>query len=163
MTANGTFAKTSSSLVLAGACRGRRDIPRRPARHRLSAPGWIWLPSSPAWVAMVCIFAEDLAPFLGPVYAVLEGVALGAISKLFELNWNGIVFQAVLATIATFFVTLALYVFGIVKVTKRFQAVVIAATIGIFPSTSSGCSCRSSASTWSSGTTPRRSGSSSAS
>jgi uncharacterized YccA/Bax inhibitor family protein len=38
----------------------------------------------------------------------------------------------VLATIGVFFATLALYVFGVVKVTRRFQAVVIGATLGIF-------------------------------
>ena len=70
-------------------------------------------------------------PIIAPVYALLEGVALGSISKLFETYWNGIVFQAVLATAAAFFVTLALYVFGVVKVTQRMRMVVIGATIGI--------------------------------
>jgi uncharacterized YccA/Bax inhibitor family protein len=136
MTANGTFAKTFFLFlfVLAGAVFGWQQVSPSPAgAQQIEFPGWIWLPLLAAFgCAMVCIFKPKTAPFLGPVYAVLEGLALGAISKLFELNWNGIVFQAVLATIATFFVTLALYVFGIVKVTKRFQAVVIAATIGIF-------------------------------
>ena len=57
---------------------------------------------------------------------------LGAISKAFEVQWDGIVFQAVLATVAVFFATLALYVFGVVKVTRKFQMVVIGATFGIF-------------------------------
>src|SRR6478735_2503040 len=48
---------------------------------------------------------------------------LRALSKAFEVQWNGIVFQAVLATVGVFFATLALYVFGIVKVTKRFTMV----------------------------------------
>ncbi len=47
-------------------------------------------------------------------------------------QWDGIVFQAVLATVGVFFATLALYVFGVVKVTKKFQVVVIGATLGIF-------------------------------
>ena len=63
---------------------------------------------------------------------MLEGVFLGAISKAFESQWDGIVFQAILATIGVFFATLALYVFDIVKVTKKFQMVVIGATCGIF-------------------------------
>jgi uncharacterized YccA/Bax inhibitor family protein len=48
------------------------------------------------------------------------------------VRWDGIVFQAVLATVGVFFATLALYVFGVVKVTKRFAMVVIGATMGIF-------------------------------
>jgi uncharacterized YccA/Bax inhibitor family protein len=136
MTANGTFAKTFVLFlfVLAGAAFGWQQVTPSPAdAQQLEFPGWIWLPMLAALgCALVCIFKPKTAPFLGPVYAVLEGVALGAISKLFELQWSGIVFQAVLATIATFFATLALYVFGIVKVTKKFQAVVIAATLGVF-------------------------------
>jgi uncharacterized YccA/Bax inhibitor family protein len=135
MTANGTFAKTFFLFlfVLAGAVFGWQQVTPSPVdAQQIDFPGWIWLPMLAAFgCALVCIFKPKMAPVLGPVYAILEGVALGAISKLFELQWNGIVFQAVLATIATFFVTLALYVFGIVKVTKKFQAVVIAATIGI--------------------------------
>jgi uncharacterized YccA/Bax inhibitor family protein len=81
---------------------------------------------------MVCVFKPKASPFLAPLYAVAEGVFLGAISKAFEVQWDGIVFQAVLATVAVFFATLALYVFGVVKVTRRFQMVVIGATLGIF-------------------------------
>ena len=57
---------------------------------------------------------------------------LGVISQAFEIEWNGIVFQAVLAVVGVFFATLALYVFGVVKVTRRFTMVVIGATFGIF-------------------------------
>ena len=135
MTANGTFAKTFVLFlfVLAGGAFGWQQVSPSPGNtQQIDFPGWIWLPMLAAFgCAMVCIFKPKMSPFLGPVYAVLEGVALGAISKLFELHWSGIVLQAVLATVATFFVTLALYVFGVVKVTKKFQAVVIGATFGV--------------------------------
>jgi uncharacterized YccA/Bax inhibitor family protein len=81
---------------------------------------------------MVCVFKPKTSPFMAPLYAVVEGVFLGAISKAFEIQWDGIVFQAVLATVGVFFATLALYVFGVVKVTRKFQMVVIGATCGIF-------------------------------
>ena len=135
MTANGTFAKTFFLFlfVLAGALFGWQQVTPSPANaQQIAFPGWIWFPMLGAVAcAFVVIFRPKMAPVLGPVYAVLEGVFLGAFSKLFELHWNGIVFQAVLATAATFFVTLALYVFGIVKVTKRMQMIVIGATLGI--------------------------------
>jgi len=135
MTANGTFAKTFFLFlfVLAGAAFGWSQVTPSPANaQQLQIPGWIWLPLIGAMVtAFVCIFRPKASPVLAPVYALLEGVVLGAISKLFEANWNGIVFQAVLATAAAFFVTLALYVFGVVKVTQRMRMVVIGATIGI--------------------------------
>ena len=135
MTANGTFAKTFFLFlfVLVGGAFGWQQVTPSPANsQQIDFPGWILLPMLLAFgCAMVCIFKPKLSPFVGPVYAVLEGVALGAISKAFELQWSGIVLQAVLATVATFFVTLALYVFGVVKVTKKFQAVVIGATFGV--------------------------------
>jgi uncharacterized YccA/Bax inhibitor family protein len=134
MTANGTFAKTFALflLVLAGGAFGWSQVNPSPTTQQVTFPGWMWICLFAAFgVAMVCVFKPKASPFLGPVYALLEGVFLGAISKLFELHWNGIVFQAVLAVVAVFFATLALYVFGVVKVTRKFQMVVIGATFGI--------------------------------
>ena len=134
MTANGTFAKTFVLflLVLAGGAVGWSQVTIGPT-DRAQIPGWTWIFLLGAFaVAMVCVFKPKASPFLAPLYAVLEGVALGAISKAFEVQWDGIVFQAVLATVGVFFATLALYVFGIVKVTRKFAMVVIGATMGIF-------------------------------
>ena len=88
--------------------------------------------SSAFGLAIALLFKPKLSPILGPLYALVEGVFLGVISKAFESQWNGIVFQAILAVIGVFIATLALYVFGVVKVTKKFQMVVIGATVGIF-------------------------------
>ena len=82
--------------------------------------------------ALACIFAPRTAPFTAPLYAIAEGVVLGAISRVYEEQWSGIVLQAVLATLAVFVVCLALYVSGVVKVTNKFIFVVITATAGIF-------------------------------
>ncbi len=135
MTANGTFAKTFFLFlfVLAGGAFGWSQTTPSPVNaQQVQFPGWIWFPLIGAiGAAIVCIFRPKLSPFASPAYAVLEGVVLGAVSKVFESYWNGIVFQAVLATAAAFFVTLALYVFGVVKVTQRMRMVVIGATIGI--------------------------------
>ncbi len=134
MTANGTFAKTFLLflVVLAGGVIGWSQTKVSPAGE-VDLPVWTWIAMFAAFgVAMVCVFKPNLSPFLAPLYALLEGVALGAISKAFELRWDGIVFQAVLATVGVFFATLLLYVFGVVKVTRKFQMVVIGATCGIF-------------------------------
>jgi uncharacterized YccA/Bax inhibitor family protein len=134
MTANGTFARTFALFVLVligGAIGWSQTDTSLP--DQIEFPAWTWICLIAAFVvAMVCIFKPKMSPFLGPVYAVLEGVFLGAISKVFEAQWDGIVFQAILCTIGVFFATLALYVFGVVKVTKKFQMVVIGATAGIF-------------------------------
>jgi uncharacterized YccA/Bax inhibitor family protein len=134
MTANGTFTKTFVLflVVLVGGTFGWQQTAVSPT-NQIEIPGWAWISVLVGFgLALACIFRPKLSPILAPLYALAEGVFLGAISKAFESQWDGIVFQAVLATIGVFFATLALYVFGVVKVTKRFQAVVIGATLGIF-------------------------------
>jgi uncharacterized YccA/Bax inhibitor family protein len=134
MTANGAFAKTFALFVLvvtAGAVGWSQT--ELSTTNRVEIPGWAWICLFGAFaLAMVCVFKPKASPYLAPLYAVVEGLFLGVISKAFEIRWDGIVFQAVLATIGVFFATLALYVFGVVKVTRRFQMIVIGATFGIF-------------------------------
>jgi uncharacterized YccA/Bax inhibitor family protein len=142
MTANGAFAKTFVLflIVLAGGAFGWSQTPdptvtisNGVATQTVEFPAWSWIALFVGFgLAMVCIFRPKTARFLAPLYALAEGVFLGVISKAFEVRWDGIVFQAILATVAVFFATLALYVFGVVKVTKKFQMVVIGATVGVF-------------------------------
>lgn len=134
MSANGTFAKTFFLwlLLVVGGAFGWSQVDADPVGN-VSIPGWIWIALLVALgFAMACIFAPRTARFTAPLYAIAEGVFLGAISKAYELQWGGIVIQAVLATLAVFVVCLALYVSGAVKVTNKFIFVVMAATIGIF-------------------------------
>jgi uncharacterized YccA/Bax inhibitor family protein len=84
------------------------------------------------FIAVIALyFKPHLAKYLGPVYAIAEGFFVGAISKVFESQWNGIVVQAAGATIAVFAVMLTLYGTRIVKVTERMRRVVIFATLGV--------------------------------
>jgi uncharacterized YccA/Bax inhibitor family protein len=76
-------------------------------------------------------FKPRLAKFLGPVYAIGYGFAVGAISKGYETFYDGIVLQAVAATLAVFVTMLVLYRTRIIKVTEKFRRTVIFATIGI--------------------------------
>jgi uncharacterized YccA/Bax inhibitor family protein len=134
MTANGTFAKTFALflLVLAGGAFGWSQTTVSPL-NEVQIPGWAWIAMFGALaLAFVCIFKPKASPIVAPLYAVGEGIFLGVISKAFESRWDGIVLQAILVTAGVFFFTLALYVFDIVKVTKKFQMVVIGATGGIF-------------------------------
>lgn len=62
-------------------------------------------------------------------YAVLQGAVIGLISEVFEAQYGGIVFQAVLATIAIFFVMVILYRFRVIRATPRFTKGVIGALI----------------------------------
>lgn len=82
--------------------------------------------------AMITIFKKEWAPVTAPVYAILEGLLLGAISAVFESKFQGIVLQAVGLTFGTLFCLLLAYSSGLIKATENFKLGVIAATGGIF-------------------------------
>lgn len=96
-------------------------------------PGWVFLATLVGLAfALVTIFRPKLARFTAPIYALSYGVAVGAISALYDFYFEGIVAQAVLATIGVFAGMLFLYATRIIKVTNRFVMVVAGATMGIF-------------------------------
>jgi uncharacterized YccA/Bax inhibitor family protein len=76
-------------------------------------------------------FKPTRAKFLAPIYALAQGVFVGAISAAYNAQWDGIVVQAVGATLGVFLVMLFLYRARIVKVTDKFRSVVIGATAGL--------------------------------
>ena len=83
-------------------------------------------------VAIVTIFKHHLAKYTVPAYALLEGLALGGISKFFEVMYPGIVNQAVMLTFGTLGALLLAYRSGLIKATENFKLGVVAATGGIF-------------------------------
>jgi uncharacterized YccA/Bax inhibitor family protein len=90
-------------------------------------------------VAMITIFKPTAAPVTAPLYAALEGVFLGIISRLYDLTYahkfegtSGIAFQAVMLTCGTLFVMLFVYQTGLVRVTDKLRAGIIAATGALF-------------------------------
>jgi uncharacterized YccA/Bax inhibitor family protein len=82
-------------------------------------------------VALVTIFKQQWAPITAPLYALLEGLALGGISAFFERTYPGIAVQAVGLTFGTLFVMLLAYKTGVIRATQGFKMGVIAATGGI--------------------------------
>lgn len=81
---------------------------------------------------LITIFVPKISPFTAPIYALLEGLFLGAISAQYEVQYGGIVFQAVLITIGVLFSLLLVYKSGLIKVTQNFRLGVAAATGAIF-------------------------------
>lgn len=82
-------------------------------------------------LALVISFKKEMAPFLSPVYAVCEGLCIGALSAYFELMFPGLVMRAVVLTFGVLFAMLFLYKTRMIQATQRFRAIVMAATIGI--------------------------------
>lgn len=82
-------------------------------------------------VATVTIFKQQWSPVTAPIYALLEGLAMGGLSAVFDLRYPGIAFQAVGLTFGTLFVLLLLYSSGLIKVTQKLRLGIIAATGGV--------------------------------
>jgi uncharacterized YccA/Bax inhibitor family protein len=82
-------------------------------------------------LSLVNSFKRVISPALVLAFAAAEGVALGAISMVFEAQWEGIVIQAVLGTFAAFIGTLAAYKFFDIKVGNKFRTFVIAGMFGM--------------------------------
>ncbi|HYH60969.1 MAG TPA: Bax inhibitor-1/YccA family protein [Solirubrobacterales bacterium] len=99
----------------------------------VSIPAWFWVGLLGALaVGILTVVKPNLAPFTAPAYAALEGLVIGAISRLFEYEFEGIVLQAVMLTVGVFAVLLGLYASRLIKVTENFRLGVIAATGAIF-------------------------------
>ena len=80
-------------------------------------------------VVLVVAFRRVINPTLVLVYAAIEGVFIGMISKIFNDQFAGIVVQAVFATFVAAGVTLAAYKFFNIRVTAKFQKVVVISTL----------------------------------
>jgi uncharacterized YccA/Bax inhibitor family protein len=78
--------------------------------------------------SLITIFKKEWSPVTAPIYALLEGLALGALSAVFEIRFPGIAIQAVSLTFGTLLVLLFAYRSGMIQVTQKFRLGVIAAT-----------------------------------
>jgi len=83
-------------------------------------------------LAMVTVFRPRSSGVTAPIYAILEGLFLGAISAIINAQYPGVAFQAVLLTIGTLFTMLFLYRSERIRVTPRFQRGVMMATGAVF-------------------------------
>ena len=81
-------------------------------------------------LAMVNIFKKEPSPPLIMAYAVVQGFFLGVISFVYNTQWNGIVLQAVIATLTVVGVTLALFASGKVRASAKATKVFMIAMVG---------------------------------
>lgn len=82
-------------------------------------------------LSLVNSFKRVVSPPLVLLFAVAEGVALGAISGYFDLLYPGIVTGAVLGTFAAFAGTLAAYKFFNLQTSPKFRKFVVGAMFGM--------------------------------
>ncbi len=100
--------------------------------NQLSILPWIIGALGGFVLALVVIFSsrKKVRPALIFAYAAFEGLFVGGISAFFEVQWQGIVLQATLATLVVVGVTLALFASGKVRASKRATKVFMVAMIG---------------------------------
>jgi uncharacterized YccA/Bax inhibitor family protein len=82
-------------------------------------------------VALVTIFVPRLSPFTAPLYAVLEGLFLGAVSRFFNQQYQGIVIEAAALTAGVLAAMATLYATRWIVVTDKLRTGIIAATFGV--------------------------------
>ena len=95
------------------------------------APG-LWIVGALAGLVLglVNAFKKNPSPVLITLYTVAQGMFLGGISAVYETRYDGIVGQAVLATLSVFAVSLFLFRSGKVRVTPKFQRAVLIGIAG---------------------------------
>jgi uncharacterized YccA/Bax inhibitor family protein len=82
-------------------------------------------------LALVIAFRQSTNPALILTYAACEGIFLGAVSRLFNDQYGGIVIQAVAGTAAVFGGMLIVYKTGAIRVTPKFTRWLLGALIGV--------------------------------
>ncbi|NDA79812.1 MAG: Bax inhibitor-1/YccA family protein [Actinobacteria bacterium] len=81
-------------------------------------------------LSLVISFSKSVRPALVVTYAGLQGLAIGAISRVFNEAYPGIVSQAVIGTLAAFAGVLMLYRSGRLRATPQFTRILMGALIG---------------------------------
>jgi len=94
----------------------------------LLMPAWIVGGLVSFGVVLLVSFRRQINPAFVLAYAAIEGVFIGAISKVYENLYGGIVPAAVLGTLVAAAATLAAYKFFNIKVTGKFRKMVLIGT-----------------------------------
>lgn len=132
MTLEGTVNKTGILLLCTMATAAWAWHAFMQTRSAATVLPYLWVGLIGGFVvALVVTFKKTWAPVGAPVYALLEGLALGSISSVLELRFPGIAIQSVSLTFGTLLVLLLAYRSGVIRVTDKFRLGVIAATGGI--------------------------------
>lgn len=128
MTINGTATKTMVLLLVTAFSAGLVWWRADPALYRsallIGTIGGLVF-------ALATSFRPTWAPITAPLYAVLEGLALGAISAIYNAQFRGLPMMAVAATLVTAVSLFAVYRTGLIKVTDRMRSVAGMALFGL--------------------------------
>lgn len=125
MTLEGTVNKTAISLAIL-LCAAYYTYSNAAMGYILVGGGGGFI------VAIVTVLKKEWSPITVPIYAVLEGLTLGGISKMYaEAFEPGLVPQAISLTVGILCALLFAYKTKIIKATENFKLGVFVATAGI--------------------------------
>ena len=82
-------------------------------------------------LALVMAFKAEWSPYLAPAYALLQGLFVGTVSAYYNYVYPGLPTQAVALTLLVTLIMYLIYRYRIIRVTKKFRTIVIAATAAI--------------------------------
>ncbi|MEK6262985.1 MAG: Bax inhibitor-1/YccA family protein [Planctomycetota bacterium] len=131
MTITGTATKT---MILLGLCIGTASMTWGMVAGQNMGVAMPWMIGGMIGglvFGLATAFKPTWAPVTAPLYALAEGLFLGGLSAMYETQFHGIVFQALIATFGTTFSLLVAYQLRIIKATENFKLGVFAATGGI--------------------------------
>ncbi len=95
-------------------------------------PPATWCLSMLAFViAMVGIVAYKAAAVIGILYMLFQGFVIGVVCRAYAVEYDGIVAQAIVVTLAIFLGMLILYSTKIIKVTPGFVSAIVVAMSGL--------------------------------
>jgi uncharacterized YccA/Bax inhibitor family protein len=126
MTLQGTVNKTGISLLILIAT---ASFTWQQAFSGAAVAPFVWGGAIGGLVlALVTVFKKEWAPVTTPLYAALEGLFLGAVSAMYEAQFQGIVVNAVALTFGTLAALLAAYSSGLIRPSENFKLGIVAAT-----------------------------------
>ena len=132
MTVNGTIGKSLILLVLvmltAAWCWSRLYVTHDSAAVMPYVMGGV---IGGLIFGIATAFKPNWAMITAPLYAICEGFVVGGVSAIFNIQYPGIVIQAVALTLAVALGMLVLYRTGVIKATPWLYKMVGAATLGI--------------------------------
>jgi uncharacterized YccA/Bax inhibitor family protein len=132
MTVQGAVNRTAILLVIAMASAFYTWSKFFQTQNPQSVTGWMTIGIIAGLIlAVITIFKMNWSPITAPLYAAAQGLALGGISAVFEAQYPGIAFQAIMATFGVLAAMLVVYTSGLIKVTDKFRMGVASATLGI--------------------------------
>jgi uncharacterized YccA/Bax inhibitor family protein len=133
MTVNGTLNKFGILALLTMATAG---LAWKMVASGVDVTTYMWASVFGALgVALVIAFKMEWSAYLAPVYALIKGYALGAISAYYNFAFQkvapDIITQAVALTFGVVIAMYFLYKFNVIKATPTFKKIIITATLGI--------------------------------